>query len=66
MNSEPVCTKGRHIGTIRLTETYKGYVEVCAEDLNWVGVCADDFWDINDAMVVCRHLGLSSTGIISD
>ena len=37
-------------------------VEVCTEVRRWDSVCAVDFWDTDDATVVCRHLGRSTTG----
>ena len=42
------------------TYDFEGRVEVCVIN-QWGSVC-DDFWSNTDAIVICRQLGISTTG----
>ena len=53
------CTHGevRLVGGANFNE---GRVEICLNDV-WGTVC-DQMWEVTDARVVCRQLGLESVG----
>ena len=55
------CTRGA-IRLIGGTNEREGRVEICNNNI-WGTVC-DDSWSTFDAIVVCRQLGFSTTGIM--
>lgn len=60
----PDCTDGDVLlmnGSTPSVGQAEGRVEVCADDRYWT-IC-DDYWDFEDASVICRQLNFNGTGI---
>ena len=51
-------------GDVRIAKNtyYYGLVQVCVEGV-WGSVCNNNYWDNNNANVVCKQLGFSPYGI---
>ena len=56
------CTEGE-VRLVGGTSNAEGRVEICLRN-EWGTVC-DQMWDVTDASVVCRQLGLAFTGKMS-
>ena len=54
---------GCNEGDVRITGRLEGRVEICIRN-EWGTVC-DQMWDVMDASVVCRQLGLATVGKLS-
>ena len=63
-NLPPACVDGSVLlyngSEVSSTEFYQGTVLVCSSG-RYGSVC-DDFWDQLEAQVVCRRLGMTSSG----
>ena len=57
------CLEKCSTGAVRIREggDYSGHVQVCIGGV-WGSICSNDYWNNEDASVLCRQLGFSPYG----
>uniref|UniRef100_A0A1X7ULL6 Deleted in malignant brain tumors 1 protein n=1 Tax=Amphimedon queenslandica TaxID=400682 RepID=A0A1X7ULL6_AMPQE len=60
------CIEKCSTGAVRIREggDYSGHVQVCIGGV-WGSICSNDYWNNDDASVLCRQLGFSPYGAIA-